>query len=684
MSKMSVRALTGIALGVIITAGLWAAFAAGHRDRVDAALQHASAEASVTLQRALLEIDLAGAEARDALLVPSAFDAVASRFEGAARDAARRDGAGPGLRLIGVAELRLRADGWTPRGARIAEAGAENAGVATEALRIGAIRAAELTPPPDRATGRVPPPLLLAVGEDRPRLWIVWREDAAGAAFAALVELPMDVASLGLRGFDGIAIGPLRLDGRDAPAAATDRLGARIVVSLGGASAEIPVSADPPGVFALDRAVTGPMSVFAALIFGALFVLARSQRRRDDEVGRRQRAIIESIAAKQTALDESEARFRHLAESTNVIPWRADLDANRFTYVGPQIEGLTGHPASTWRAEGFWLQHVYAKDRQRVRQEAAEKAREGGYFTLEYRIRDAKGELLHISNMLSVAKTAREEGGHALTAQGFMLDVTARIRAEEELQRAHDAAERANNFKSAFLATMSHELRTPLNAVIGFSEIMKDELFGPLDPQYKDYAASVHASGKHLLKLINDILDLSKIEAGRFELHEEPTDVVELLEECKNLMQQRIANAGLETRLEIDPATPTVLIDERRIKQVILNLLSNAIKFTPEGGEVALVARRRPGQGVAISVRDSGIGMAEEEIPRALENFGQIDGELSRRHDGTGLGLPIARSLTQLHGGDLKIESALGVGTEIFVLLPESRIVGPSVAAAPG
>ncbi|MCI4664402.1 MAG: ATP-binding protein [Neomegalonema sp.] len=687
MANHRARALAGAALGVLITSGLWFAMATGERSRTAAALTTAAAETSLGLQRSLASIAGFGVDALRSASGPAPFEKAADRFAEQAQRMIDADPTSSAARmaLIGSAELRRREGApvrWELRRARIGAAETASVGAATESLRVEARRVAGLKGAAGGARRGSHAPHLISASGSAPRFWILWSDDSAGVAFAALFELKTTAAALGVTKFKAPKAGSISLGAVEratAPTSEDGRLSATIRFALGDTAARLPVSVAEPGLLSIDRSVSGPISVIAAFIFGALFLVLRFQRRREEELNKRQRTILESIAEKQTELEQTEARFRHLAESTNVIFWRADLDANRFTYVGPQIEELSGYPASTWRAEGFWLQHILPQDRKHIRTEAAQKAKELSHFTLNYRIRNSSGDVLHIHNILSVTKTPKPGGGEQISAQGFMLDMTEQVTTEEKLKKAHDEAEKANEFKSAFLATMSHELRTPLNAVIGFSEIMKDQLFGPLDPQYQEYAASVHASGKHLLNLINDILDISKIEAGRFELHEAPTELDALLMECRTLMQERITSAGLELHMYTDPGLPQLLMDERRIKQVLLNLLSNAQKFTEHGGEITLAARRVRGQGVTISVKDTGVGMTPEEIPLALESFGQIAGHLSRQHDGTGLGLPIARSLTQLHGGELSILSEKGVGTEIIISMPESRIVKETV-----
>jgi two-component system cell cycle sensor histidine kinase PleC len=251
----------------------------------------------------------------------------------------------------------------------------------------------------------------------------------------------------------------------------------------------------------------------------------------------------------------------------------------------------------------------------------------------------------------------------------------------QNLARALEAAAAGNQSKSQFLATMSHELRTPLNAVIGFSEILKDEIFGPIgSARYKDYAASIHQSGAHLLGLINDILDISKFDAGKLELHEEPVDIGHCIAECVRLMEPQAQKAKVSLRTDLPDGALTLKADDRRLRQVLLNLLSNAVKFTPDGGQVTVSATRKDGR-LTIACADTGIGIAAKDIPLALERFGQIDSTLSRKYEGTGLGLPLAKHLVELHGGNLAIESEVGTGTTVRIHFPDARVLGKRHAA---
>ncbi len=261
-------------------------------------------------------------------------------------------------------------------------------------------------------------------------------------------------------------------------------------------------------------------------------------------------------------------------------------------------------------------------------------------------------------------------------------DASARRLIESELRAARDLAEGASQAKSQFLANMSHELRTPLNAIIGFSEVISAALFGPLDARYRDYAQDIHGSGHHLLRIINDLLDLSKVEAGRLELRESPVPIALIFETCRRMVDDRAAVAGVS--LDFQPTDLAVSGDELRLEQVLLNLVSNAVKFTPTGGHVAVSAMLALSGEVVITVADTGIGMAPEDIPRALQPFGQVNNSLARPHGGTGLGLPLAQRLIELHGGTLTIDSELGKGTTVTVVLPVERTYLRDVASIDG
>jgi signal transduction histidine kinase len=260
-------------------------------------------------------------------------------------------------------------------------------------------------------------------------------------------------------------------------------------------------------------------------------------------------------------------------------------------------------------------------------------------------------------------------------------DISALKKREEELRAAKEQAEKANRAKSNFLALMSHELRTPLNAINGFSEMMHKEILGPISARYREYACDINQSGEYLLSVINDILDMAKIEAGKVELVWGAVTVSEVVSGCIRLIEHRAARSQVTVTSHL-LTDMTIMADEMRLKQVVLNLLTNAVKFTPAGGKVEVVAFLEDDGSPAIRVSDTGIGMSAAEIPRALAAFEQADSSVSRKFGGTGLGLPLSRRLVQLHGGALTIESKPGQGTSVTVRLPASVPVTP-IAAAP-
>jgi len=261
-------------------------------------------------------------------------------------------------------------------------------------------------------------------------------------------------------------------------------------------------------------------------------------------------------------------------------------------------------------------------------------------------------------------------------------DVTERKEAEREQAAAKDQAELANRSKTEFLATMSHELRTPLNAIIGFSQVMAGEMLGPITTQkYVGYARDVLASAEHLLGIINDILDVSKLEAGRLELAEETFEPVTLVEDVLRLVESKARAGEISIDLRSEGSIPRLIADPRKIKQVVLSLVTNAVKFSHPGGDIEIVLRARGG-GISVAVTDHGIGMDAQEVALASTRFGQVASSLSRRHAGTGLGLPLAIGLTELHGGRLTIQSAKGSGTTVTIAFPPERSEAPIAALA--
>jgi two-component system cell cycle sensor histidine kinase PleC len=245
-------------------------------------------------------------------------------------------------------------------------------------------------------------------------------------------------------------------------------------------------------------------------------------------------------------------------------------------------------------------------------------------------------------------------------------------------EEARRRAEESNIAKSRFLANMSHELRTPLNAILGFSEVMKTEMMGPMqNPTYREYAEHIHSSGRHLLQVINEILDLSRIEAGKHELTEASVHLVDVVDECQRLLKLKAESKALKLIEALDDSLPPIWADERALRQVCINLLGNAIKFTPPGGQITLGVRRSEDGGQILSIRDTGPGIPKEELPRVMQAFGQGSLAHTSAEGGSGLGLPIVKSLVDLHGGTFELLSEVRRGTEAVVRLPKERVLQP-------
>jgi PAS domain S-box-containing protein len=281
-------------------------------------------------------------------------------------------------------------------------------------------------------------------------------------------------------------------------------------------------------------------------------------------------------------------------------------------------------------------------------------------------------------SIIWISESCREvwdEHGIFVCYEGTVENISDRKQIEAELYAAREIAEQSNKAKSVFLANMSHELRTPLNAIMGFSELMTQELFGPLgDPHYAEFAGDIFRSGKHLLEIIGDILDLAKVETGQLGLDEREVEVVGLVHGSERLIAESARHRDITLEVIVPDGPVRILADSTRLRQILLNLLSNAVKFTPEHKSVALSCGR-DGDALFLRVADTGIGMKPEDLVKVMQPFHQVDNSLSRRYEGTGLGLPLTQSLVDLHGGTMTIESVPDQGTTITVRLPASRVL---------
>ncbi|HWD29210.1 MAG TPA: ATP-binding protein [Rhizomicrobium sp.] len=377
-------------------------------------------------------------------------------------------------------------------------------------------------------------------------------------------------------------------------------------------------------------------------------------------------------------LAASEARFRDYAEVASDWYWEMNTD-NRIVYMSERIYDIMDvAPGAVINFDGVKMIRDSAADPAH-RDEALKAIAERRPFrALTLRFAAHGGD----EGFAAIAGKPRfAEDGTFLGYRGVGADITVQVRDAIALKEAKTRAEEANRAKSEFLANMSHELRTPLNAILGFSDIIRQRLFGTeaID-RYADYAADIHGSGAHLLGIINDILDLSKIEAGRAVLDERATTLDAVVKDATTFIGDRWKGVHFEVTLPSPPVG--IFVDDRKLTQILVNLLSNAFKFTPQGGTVALSAARTPEGGLGITVRDTGIGIAPEDIATVLSPFGQVESALSRTHHGTGLGLPLANSLAQMHGGTLSLQSTVGGGTTVTIILPAARAMDVQAARA--
>jgi PAS domain S-box-containing protein len=391
-----------------------------------------------------------------------------------------------------------------------------------------------------------------------------------------------------------------------------------------------------------------------------------------------QRAELERQIRSETAWREKHRRFTAMVNNLpGVIFQRIQTASDEpvYSYFNDRLVDYVGiTPAEVIADSTTLLSHL---DRKAVREwmdVLASAQRPTETHTREFEIIDPIGSARWI--MVMTRSRADEDGGRIWDA--IATDISELKQWQQYLVTTKEQAVLANHSKSQFLTVMSHELRTPLNAVIGFAEVLQVEFFGPLNDKQRGYIGDILNSGKHLLHIINDILDLAKIEVGKAELHEDTCEVAEITASQVQMIRPRAEQAGLTIELVPEPDLPLLCADPTKLKQMLLNLLSNAVKFTPTGGRITVSLRleavSEEDPMLALSIADTGVGMAPEDIPHAFTSFHQIDNILARKHEGTGLGLPLVKAQIELHGGTITVDSTLDVGTTATLRFPAWRL----------
>jgi two-component system, cell cycle sensor histidine kinase DivJ len=376
-------------------------------------------------------------------------------------------------------------------------------------------------------------------------------------------------------------------------------------------------------------------------------------------------AAQERHIAADAAAEAVEARYRFLAENALDLITGHSADG-RIRFASPASRALAGYAPEAIEGLSF-SELAHEEDRDAV-EAAFAAARNGGAPSAEIRLRTQAGTYVWSELRCRPAGGMNEENDIVAVTR----DITERKAHERDLVHARDLAEDASRAKSRFLANMSHELRTPLNAIIGFSEVMTHQLFGPVgNARYLEYAQLIHSSGSHLLELINSILDMSKIEAGRFTLSPETFDIDEIVSQALQFVTLQAERGGVSLHSSIQPQAQRIHADKRALRQILINLLSNGVKFTHDGGSVSVTVTLAA-KGFEIAVSDTGEGIEAADLARLGKPFEQVENEHTRRKEGTGLGLALIRALTQLHGGTVTIQSVVGEGTTVRVVLPNA------------
>lgn len=384
------------------------------------------------------------------------------------------------------------------------------------------------------------------------------------------------------------------------------------------------------------------------------------------------RTDITPIRDREKALQENRAKLEEAQSVAHIGNWSYDSENKTYEWSDEIYRILGYEPGGVEPLLENYLCKIDPDDLERLRSTVTEARKQRAMYELEYRILPSPGKVIYVREL---GRLNYDRHGNPAGIVGTMQDITAQHLIERELTQAKVRAEEGTRSKSLFLANMSHELRTPLNAVIGFSEVLAKEIFGPLEnPKYREYADNIQSSGRHLLSLIDDLLDYSSLEAGTQDLRESEFNLFELAQSTRTMLAAKAFEKSTRFSISKD-LNVRIIADERKMKQVLINLINNAIKFTPEKGEIALHVATHSNDHISIFIEDNGYGIDESEIEKIMQPFGRAQHSIAKSIEGTGLGLPLAKSIIELHGGELRIASNNNKnGTTVEIRLPKSRL----------